>query len=85
MKTSSTADAFLLARISAFVTARSTEFICLDCAQRGGRQHPAPPANQLAWCVSCGRSAQAIETAMAQRMSRPRRRRVETVTTKLAS
>jgi hypothetical protein len=85
MKTSSTADAFLLARISAFVNARSTEFICLDCAQNAGHRRPASPSDQLAWCVSCGRSARAIEAALAERASRARRRRIQTVATKLAS
>jgi len=84
--TTSTADAFLLARISAFVTARSTEFLCRDCARSTGNHRAAPPADQLAWCVSCGRSSRAVEqAAMAGKATRPRRRRVDTVPTRLAS
>jgi hypothetical protein len=86
MKTTSTSDAFLLARISAFVTARSTEFLCRDCAQSTGSNRSAPPSDQLAWCVSCGRSSRVIEqTARAQKAPRSRRRRVEPVANRLAS
>ena len=74
-------DAYLAARISAFVAAHATERLCPECWRATARRPRGVPqqCDQPGWCAGCGRGivrgmlvAALVQTGRTMRLRRPR-------------